>query len=126
MVDGIFKFQNIYLAAALLAYNFHYYGVDRSDSRHQKFMFSDAVTATIYVKGSDGVQALPGSSIKDAEQFFVAESLLFPPTYPEAMRRVKYILHAGDDAGGDKPSYERGGMGGSKMLPNHKSISQVG
>jgi hypothetical protein len=128
MTDRVFEFQNIYLSAALLAYKYHYLGVNRTNESHQKFRFTETLTATIYILNPNAtadatkVVAIPEASIQDVEQFFLSESLLYPPSYPESLRRVKYILHSRDDNNGD----ERVGTSSNPMLSNRKPISSIG
>jgi hypothetical protein len=125
MTGRIIEFQNIYLVAALMAYKFHYYGVNRKDQSHQKFQFTDALTASVYwVNPSSGnPERLVNASIGDLEQLFLSETLLFPPGYSDALRRVKYILHSRDDS---DASDERFGTSSNPVLPNRKPFSAIG
>lgn len=112
-----------------MAYKFHYDGVNKKDQGHQKFRFTNTLDGTIYIINPDPkgpkVLEIPEASIKDVEQFFHSGSLMYPPEYPDALKRVKYIIHSGDVDGGSE-NYERVRASSNPMLPNRKSYGAIG
>ena len=87
---------DMYLAAAFLAYKIPLTDVDRSVPRRQKFTFTKDCSLTIYTVHSGVVLAVQNATLDDIETNFVSETLLFPPSYPDAIRRIKSAIHSDD------------------------------
>jgi hypothetical protein len=84
---------DMYLAAALLAYGAKLIRTDKSDKKHQKFVFAEGSVAKIYVDA--GILAtILHPSLADVEIKFISKELLFPPTYPDTIRNIKSSIHS--------------------------------
>jgi len=83
---------DMYFAAALLAYEAKLIEIDRENEKRQKFIFGDNVSK-IYVLEDDVVTKMENLAIKDVETFFIAKTLMLPPSYPDAIRRIKSAIH---------------------------------
>ena len=90
----MYEVTDMYFVAALIAYGADYSGVDRVDKRNQKFMFKEPINVTrIYTKKDVGVSELDYPEFEEIKHAFDTVSLLYPPNYVEALRRVKGIIH---------------------------------
>jgi hypothetical protein len=87
---------DMYLAAAFLAYNIPLDRVDRSISRRQKFIFSKDCPLDIYTLHSNTVLVIKDATLEDIETNFASNTLMFPPSYPDAIRRIKSLIHSDD------------------------------
>lgn len=87
---------DMYLAAAFLSYNIPLTHVDRSIPRRQKFTFTKDCPLTIYTIHSNVVLAVQNATLDDLETNFVSETLLFPPSYPNSVKRIKASIHSDD------------------------------
>lgn len=86
---------DMYLAAALLAFGGSLIKIDRDDPKRQKFYFdSDGIT-TIFVVSGNAVLRVVSPTIEDIENYFISQKLIYPPNYPDALRRIKAAIHAG-------------------------------
>lgn len=86
--------SDMYLAAAYLAYGATLLGIDRSDHKRLKFIFSRAGMGKIYYKQFDGeLQVINDPTLDDIEDLFIAKSLVFPPSYPDAIKSIKTAIH---------------------------------
>lgn len=85
---------DMYLAAAFLSYNISLTSIDRTVPRRQKFTFTRTDPLTIFTLHSGVVLAVHNATLDDIETNFVSETLLFPPTYPDAVRRIKASIHS--------------------------------
>lgn len=85
---------DMYFVATLIAYGADYLGVDRADKRNQRFTFGDPLgVEKIFVRKKDDVSVVSQPSFDDIKNAFDTVSLLYPPNYVEALRRVKGIIH---------------------------------
>ena len=87
---------DMYLAAAFLAYKIPLTSVDRSIPRRQKFIFTKDCPLTIYTMHSDVILTIKNASLDDIETNFVSDKLMFPPSYPNAVRKIKSAIHSDD------------------------------
>lgn len=87
---------DMYLAAAFLAYNIPLSNVDRSIPRRQKFIFSKDCPLIIYTIRSGMILTIKDATLGDLENNFVSNTLLFPPSYPDAIKRIKSSIHSDD------------------------------
>jgi len=85
--------KDMYLAAALLAYDAELDRIDRSDVRRQEFIFATPPDE-IYVKSGIVVLRIESPTFEDVETKFIAKTLFFPPSYPDALRRIKSAIHS--------------------------------
>ena len=86
---------DMYLAAALLAYDADMERIDRSDNRRQKFVFTGEVKEIYVMEGNFPIRKI-NPSLDDIEMAFVGHKLMFPATYPDALRRIKSAIHANE------------------------------
>ena len=87
---------DMYMAAAFLAYNIPLKSVDRSIQRKQKFIFAKDCPLTIYTLHSGVVLTEHNASLDDLENSFVSDKLMLPPSYVNAVRKIKSAIHADD------------------------------
>lgn len=88
---------DMYLAAAFLAYKVPLTSVDRSIPRKQKFVFSKNCPLLIITLHSNNVPlVVRDASLDDLETNFASDTLMLPPTYPDAVRKIKSLLHSDD------------------------------
>lgn len=87
---------DMYLAAAFLSYKIPLTSVDRSVPRRQKFIFTKDFSLTIYTLHSGVVLAIQDATLDDIETNFASDTLMFPPSYPDAVRKIKSAIHSDD------------------------------
>jgi len=87
---------DMYLAAAFLAYELPLVRIEKSEPRRQKFIFSGGCRR-IFVQESGVVMMHENPTLEDIETKFIAKTLMFPPSYPDAIRRIKSSIHSGDN-----------------------------
>ena len=85
---------DMYLAAALLSYGADLQDVDRTDPRRQKFEFTGQVPNVVIIDSSHATSVLPEVSIREFETLFISKKLMFPPSYPDAIRRIKSAIYS--------------------------------
>jgi hypothetical protein len=85
---------DMYLAAAFLSYNIPLVSINRSVPRRQKFTFIRTEPLTIFTLHSGVVLAIRDATLDDVETNFASETLLFPPNYPDAVKRIKATIHS--------------------------------
>lgn len=85
---------DMYLAAAFLSYGIQLDSIDRTIPRRQKFIFAKDCPLTIYTVHSGVVLAVHNATLNDLETNFASETLLFPPNYPDAIKRIKATIHS--------------------------------
>ena len=95
MDDELKKISDMYLASALLAYGATLAKIDRTDEKRQRFCFKDNIKY-VYVLEPDrqNVAALHDPLISDIETLFISKTLLFPPSYPDAIRSIKSAIYS--------------------------------
>lgn len=84
---------DMYLAAAFLAYSVRLENIDRTDLKRHKFVFVGK-PKRIYLLIDGAVQVIEGPTLEEVETHFVDRSLLLPPTYPDAIKRIKAAIHS--------------------------------
>jgi len=90
----MYEVTDMYFVASLIAYGANYVGVDRADKRNQKFIFKDPLEVSrIYTLKSGEIVELDDPEFDDIKHAFDTVSLMCPPNYIEALRRVKGIIH---------------------------------
>ena len=87
---------DMYLAAAFLSYDIPLTSIDRTVPRRQKFTFTKTCDLTIYTLHSGTVLTVRNATLDDIENNYVSETLLFPPSYPNSVRRIKSSIHSDD------------------------------
>jgi len=88
------KTTDMYLAGALLAYGGAYRGVDKSDVKRQRFIFDDELDiATIYISNGTEIQNVSYPTYDEFCNYADSFKLLYPPNYPQALKKMKTIIH---------------------------------
>lgn len=85
---------DMYLAAALLAYGAKLIRVDKSDTKHQKFIFAEATIPRVYTISDITILAIVNPTLAQIESSFISKELMFPPTYPDTVRNIKSLIHS--------------------------------
>ena len=86
---------DMYLASALLAYGASLVRIDRTNSRRLKFCFTGDVEEVYVLDGLAPVR-VQDPTLDDVEARFISRTLMFPPDYPGAIRRIKAAIHSED------------------------------
>lgn len=86
--------SDMYLAAAILSYGGELISINRDDPKRQKFNFADGVEY-IWVLDQNNVAKLMNPTLEEVEVKFFAKTLVFPPCYPDELRRIKSAIHSG-------------------------------
>lgn len=87
------EISDMYLAAAFLSYNVELISIDRSNRQRQKFCFSDKIAYIWVLDGGIAVK-FENPTVEDVKTKYTARTLLFPPSYPDAVRRIKSDIHS--------------------------------
>lgn len=87
---------DMYLAAAFLSYDIPLLRIERDQPRRQKFIFC-GVPRRVFIEEEGVVMMLENPTLEEIETKFIAKTLMFPPSYPDAIRRIKSSIHAGDN-----------------------------
>jgi len=94
---------DMYLAATLLAYGAEIRRVDQSDRFRQKFYFTGInhsgknLIQEVYKLDGITVLRIESPDFDTIENLFTCGKLMFPPNYPESLRRIKTRIHSSDD-----------------------------
>jgi hypothetical protein len=89
---------DMYLAAAFLSYDIPLIRIERKDARRQKFIFC-GTPRRVFTEESGVVMMLENPTLEEIETRFIAKTLMFPPSYPDSIRRIKASIHSGDSDG---------------------------
>ena len=90
--NNLIRVKDLYLAAALLSYGLEMSDIDRTDRRKQFFMFRDCKIPVFRNKA--GIVGTEEANIDEITILFLSKSLYLPPTYPEAVKNIKAIIHS--------------------------------
>ena len=85
---------DMYLAAALLAYGSDIVRVDRADKKRQRFVFREKEVQKILVNDGSGYSEVNSPTIGEIEMYFLSRKLAYPPSYPDAIRSIKSVIHS--------------------------------
>ena len=88
------RITDMYLAAALHAYGFTLVRVDKTNYRRQQFYFSGGVPEVYRLDGLVPLRAVK-PELDDVEMWYIAGKLMFPPNYPDSIKRIKSAIHSG-------------------------------
>lgn len=89
-----YKINDMYLAAAVLAYGAELVKIDKSDRKRQKFFFSGKVDRILVYTDNGFYLLIEEPTFADIQQKYDSNRLFFPPTYPEAIRKIKSAIYA--------------------------------
>lgn len=84
---------DMYLAAALLSYGADMVRIDRSDTRRQKFVFSGEIKEVWVMEGLFPIRKV-NPTFDEVQIAFTGDKLMFPPAYPDSVRKIKSAIHA--------------------------------
>ena len=85
---------DMYLAAVLLAYGGNYQGTDKTDVKRQQFLFgNDIGIEKIYILHEGQVTTQYNPTFEEIENLSDSFKLVYPPNYPQALKRIKTIIH---------------------------------
>lgn len=87
---------DMYLAAAYLAYGAELLKIDKSNTRHQMFEFSNSITEVYTLESSGTVVKHPNPTMDFIETAYISRKLLFPPSYTDSLRRIKVSIHSSE------------------------------
>jgi hypothetical protein len=86
---------DMYLAAALIAYGADLCRIDKTDPKRQKFCFTQGSVQQIYIMLGGRLTTLVESpTLEEIETRYIARTLLFPSSYPDALRSIKAAIHS--------------------------------
>lgn len=87
---------DMYFSACLLAYGAEITKVDQSDPYRQKFYFCGRVAEVYKLEGITVIR-IETPTLDEIENLFMCGKLMFPPGYPEALRKIKSRIHSVDE-----------------------------
>ena len=87
---------DLYLAAAFLAYDVPLISIDRSIPRKQKFTFCKTSKLVVFILHGKIPITIQDATLSDIETNFASDTLLFPPKYVDAVRKIKSLIHSND------------------------------
>ena len=85
-------FNDLYLISALVSYGFEPEVIDDSDKNRQKYRFSTDDIKKVYTLQPDGRSRWDMLDVHAVDKAYSSARLLFPPNYPEILRKVKYSI----------------------------------
>lgn len=85
--------NDMYLAAALIAYGGKLLKIDRSDSNRQRFIFAQDNFVVWHVANGEVVKK--HATLEEVIVMHLGKTLCYPPTYPSTLREVKSVIHQG-------------------------------
>ena len=85
--------DDMYSAAALLSYGVKLETINRDDPKRYAFLFNETIKR-VYILEDGVMQIQESPTIDEVETLFVGRNLLFPPTYPDAIKRIKAAIHS--------------------------------
>jgi len=86
--------SDMYLAAALLAYDVHLHSINQENPLRNEFNFEEKVKRVFVLENGGDIMVVENPSFNEVETFFIRRVLLFPPSYPDAIKRIKSAIHA--------------------------------
>ena len=92
------RIGDMYLAASYLSYNFSLAKIDKADPTRQRFIFTDeSKPKRIFIVDNDGIMmTMENPNLEDVEVKFLSKQLLYPPSYPDSLRRIKASIHSAE------------------------------
>lgn len=86
------QFNDLYLIAALVSYGYETEVIDDSDKNRQKYRFSTDEVRKVFTLQPDGKSRWDMLDVHAVDKAYSSARLLFPPNYPEVLRKVKYSI----------------------------------
>lgn len=88
------EITDMYFVATLISYGADYIGVDRADKRNQKFLFNEPIGIDkIHIFDHGTVKEIASPTFEQVRDSYDTLKLLYPPSYADAVRKVKGIIH---------------------------------
>jgi len=88
------KVNDMYLAAAFLAYGATLVEIDKTDIRRQRFCFRNDIPYVYVMNRSGDIDFKESPDVRDVETWFISKTLIFPPSYPDSIRSIKSVIHS--------------------------------
>ena len=93
-MDDEKQITDMYLAAALVSYGANLLRIDKSDRKHQRFIFENSTIGSIWIDETSLHVRVVNSTLQGVETYFIAKKLVFPPNYPDTIRSIKSAIHS--------------------------------
>ena len=88
-----FSISDMYLASAVIAYKKPYTRIDRENPKRLKFIFEDG-PMKVYILRDGSISVLEFLYLDQIQAAYTSNTLMFPPGFPDAIRRVKSAIHS--------------------------------
>lgn len=86
--------DDMYQAAAILAYGGQLAEIDSLNPSQQRFLFKNLPIQRIVVSDEDVfLKTLDNVSIEDLVMYDLSSRLWHPPSYPTSIRKIKAVIH---------------------------------
>ena len=91
--EDLVAISDMYFVAALISYQISYKRINRDNPRRLEFMFEDK-PSKVYLLHEGTIAVLEFLHLDQIQAAYTSNTLMFPPSYPDAIRRVKSAIHA--------------------------------
>lgn len=92
------RIGDMYLAATFLAYGAELSKIDRTNPHRQIFCFTGQIPE-IYIMDHITPVRIEEPTFDTVETKFIAKKIMFPPEFPNALRRIKAAIYSGANYG---------------------------
>lgn len=91
-------YTDMYFIAGLLSYGFELINSDRGSATRQRFSFISDIKI-VYITDLQGKVESRKAGLSEIENFYNSKKLMFPPTYPDILKRLKQdiVSYKNDD-----------------------------
>ncbi len=86
--------SDMYMAAAVIAYGAIISNIDSEDQKRKRFFFDDGVENVYIINEKGDVIKKDYLTISEFERYYLLKRLLFPPSYPDAIRQIKTVIYS--------------------------------
>lgn len=86
--------SDMYLAAAFLAYGAELDHVDKSDKKRQNFIFVGKIDKILVYTDNGFYLIMNEPKFEEVKAKYDSNRLFFPPSYPDAVRKIKSAIHS--------------------------------
>ena len=93
-MDDEFKVSDMYLAAALLSYGAELRQIDKSNVKRQKFVFTGVIDKILVYADNGFYLIMNEPKFEEVKSKYDSNRLFFPPSYPDAVRKIKSAIHS--------------------------------
>ena len=92
------RIGDMYIAATYMAYGAELFEIDRTNPRKQIFCFCGKIEE-IYIMLSKTPVRIVEPTFDDVETKYIAQTIMYPPEFPNAIRRIKTAIYSGENYG---------------------------